>query len=180
MSGKREAPKSERKAKGIRTFGVEEGIGMTESEARKFLVESRFVAKLGTVDHNGDPNIHPVWYLFDPKSSKLYVFTEKTMRKFRNIKRKHRIYFDVDDVVWPYRGVKGKGIARAVRGEKDTVMLVDKILTKYIKKRNHPIFSGHLDGARKGEYVVIEITPMYFSTWDYGKLPLQYRVAALK
>jgi hypothetical protein len=82
--------------------------------------------------------------------------------------------------VWPYKGVRGKGFAREVTGKKKIVTLIDKILTKYIKKRNHPIFSGHLDGARKGVYSVIEITPIYFSTWDYDKLPSMYLDAALK
>ena len=34
----------------IKTFGAEEGVGMTESETRRFLAESRLVVKLGTVD----------------------------------------------------------------------------------------------------------------------------------
>jgi nitroimidazol reductase NimA-like FMN-containing flavoprotein (pyridoxamine 5'-phosphate oxidase superfamily) len=164
----------------IRTFGAEEGVGMTESEAMRFLDESRLVAKLGTADAKGDPYVHPVWYFFKPSVSKLYVFVEKNSKKHRNIKRRHRVYFDVDDAVWPYKGVRGKGLARVITGKKKTVTLVEKILTKYVRSRDHPIVSSHLDGAKKGVYVVIEITPAYFSTWDYGKIPPKYRDAALK
>ena len=164
----------------IKTFGAEEGVGMTESEARRFLAESRLVVKLGTVDAKGDPYVHPVWYYFEPRVSKLYVFVDKHSKKLRNIKKRHRVYFDVYDVVWPYKGVRGKGIAREVTGKKKTITLLDKILTKYIKSRDHPIFSGHLDGAKKGVYSVIEISPIYFSTWDYSKIESKYRDAALK
>jgi hypothetical protein len=66
-SGKRETTRREEKIKAkstvaIRTFGAEEGVGMTKSEARKFLAESRFVLKLGTIDAKGDPYVHLVWY----------------------------------------------------------------------------------------------------------------------
>jgi nitroimidazol reductase NimA-like FMN-containing flavoprotein (pyridoxamine 5'-phosphate oxidase superfamily) len=163
----------------IRIIAVEKGIGMTEAEVRGFLSKSRFVLKLGTVDAKGDPYIHPVWYLFEPKGSKLYVFTGKDSKKLRNIKGRSVVYFEVDDVTWPYKGVKGKGLAKRVIGRKKTVAIVDKILTKYIKKRKELIFSGHMEGARNGDYAVIEIRPMYFSTWDYGKLEAKYRNAVL-
>ncbi len=153
---------------------------MTEAEARRFLAESRLVLKLGTADAKGDPYVHPVWYHFEASSAKLYIFTGKGSKKLRNIRESHRVYFDVDDAVWPYKGVKGKGFARKVTRKKKTVMLVDKILTKYIKNRSHPNFTGHMDGARKGVFIVIEITPLYFSTWDYGKLSYKYRNLALK
>jgi nitroimidazol reductase NimA-like FMN-containing flavoprotein (pyridoxamine 5'-phosphate oxidase superfamily) len=174
---KRETPRREER---IRTFGVEEGIGMTEAEAQKFLAESRIVLKLGTVDAKGDPYVHPVWYLFEPSVAKLYIFTGKQSKKLQNIRKRHRVYFDVDDVAWPYKGVKGKGFAREVTRKEKTVALVHKIMTRYIKNRNHPNVTGHVDGARKGVYSAIEITPKYFSTWDYGKLPYKYRNQALK
>jgi hypothetical protein len=28
------------------------------------------------------------------------------------------------------------------------------------------------DGAKKGEVVLVEISPKFFSTWDYGKMEL--------
>ena len=185
MPKKRETKRRNEKIKGkrtpgIRTFEIEEGIGMTEAEAQEFLAESTCVLKLGTVDAKGDPYVHPVWYLFEQSVAKLYIFTEKQSKKLQNIKKRPRVYFDVDDVVWPYKGVKGKGFAREVTGKKETVTLVDKILTKYIKSRNHTNFTGHLNSARKGVYSVIEITPTYFSTWDYGKLASKYRDMTLK
>jgi hypothetical protein len=32
-----------------------------------------------------------------------------------------------------------------------------------------------LDSVGKGEPVVIEIAPTFFSTWDYGKIPVHIR-----
>ncbi len=152
---------------------------MTEAEAKEFLTESRSVIKLGTIDDSGDPNIHPVWYYFEPKGQRLYAFVAKNSKKARNIKRRRRIYFDVDHDKWPYKGVRGKGEANELAGEKETLAIVEKILTRYIKK-DHPMFANFIESARKGSYVIVEITPSYFSTWDYGKMPFTALRAGLK
>jgi nitroimidazol reductase NimA-like FMN-containing flavoprotein (pyridoxamine 5'-phosphate oxidase superfamily) len=54
---------------------------MTYAEAEEFLAESRSVIRIGTVDDSGDPNIHPVWYFFEPKGRKLYAFVGRTPRR---------------------------------------------------------------------------------------------------
>jgi nitroimidazol reductase NimA-like FMN-containing flavoprotein (pyridoxamine 5'-phosphate oxidase superfamily) len=143
---------------------------MTEGEAKKFLAESKSVVKLGTVDASGDPNVHPVWYYFEPKEPALYAFVGKNTKKARNIEKRRRLYFDVDDDRWPYKGVRGKGEAKELAGGDRTLLIVEKILARYIR-RDHPMFGQFLDSARKGSYVVVKITPRYFSTWDYGKMP---------
>jgi nitroimidazol reductase NimA-like FMN-containing flavoprotein (pyridoxamine 5'-phosphate oxidase superfamily) len=152
---------------------------MTEAEAKKFLAESRSVVKLGTIDVAGDPNVHPVWYYFELKGPWLYAFVGKNTRKARNIEKRRRLYFLVDQDRWPYKGVRGKGEARELAGGAKTMEIVEKILARYIKK-DHPMFVQFLDSARKGSYVVVKITPSYFSTWDYGKMPPNLLRAGLK
>lgn len=152
---------------------------MTDAEAEEFLTESRSVIKLGTIDDSGDPNIHPVWYCFEPKGQKLYAFVAKNSKKARNIQKRRRIYFDVDSDKWPYKGVRGKGDANELAEGKETLAIVEKILTRYIKK-DHPMFASFIDSFRKRSYVVVEINPSYFSTWDYGKMPPTALGAGLK
>jgi hypothetical protein len=41
---------------------------------------------------------------------------------------------------------------------------------KYLGTLDHPIAKMISDRSMKGEVVVIEITPKFFSTWDYGKM----------
>lgn len=159
-----------RSRRSIRVFEADEGVGMTELEAKKFLTESRSVVKLGTVDSSGDPNVHPVWYYFDPAGCVIYALVGKNTKKARNIDRRNRIYFDVDDDEFPYKGVRGKGIAKAMGRGPETLAVVKKILGRYIKKE-HPMYAYFLDSTSKGLYVVFKITPRYFSTWDYGKMP---------
>jgi hypothetical protein len=48
---------------------------------------------------------------------------------------------------------------------------------KYLGTLDHPVAKMITDGAKKGEVVLVEISPKFFSTWDYGKMQRQ-RVTA--
>ncbi len=163
----------------LRMYEADRGAGMTFTEAGKFLTKSRSVIRLGTVDDSGDANIHPVWYYYAPKRQKLYAFVGKKTRKARNIEKRHGVYFEVDDDRWPYKGVRGKGEARELAEGREMLAIAAKILVRYVRK-GHPMFASFIDSARKGSYVVVEITPSYFSTWDYGKMPPGALRAGLK
>jgi PPOX class probable F420-dependent enzyme len=153
----------------MKSLEAEEGIGLSESEARKFLSESKSTLLLGTINTDGTPVIHPVWFYFDSERSKLYVYTGATSKKARNIRRQADVYFDVDDDHWPYKGVKGKGHARIVTEKQMGLAQTKRILAKYLKK-DHPMIDATLQEIRSGGRVLIEITPAYFSSWDYAKL----------
>jgi len=152
----------------MRNFEGEKGIGMSEREARKFLTESRSTLILGTTDADGSPMIHPVWYYFDTARTKLYFYTEPALKKATNIRRRSQVYFDVDSDRWPYKGVKGKGRAKVV-SKAAALQLASKILARYVKKEQ-PMTKSVLGKVKTGGYVVFEIAPAYFTSWDYGKL----------
>jgi nitroimidazol reductase NimA-like FMN-containing flavoprotein (pyridoxamine 5'-phosphate oxidase superfamily) len=158
----------------MRNFEGEKGNGMSESEARRFLTRSRSTLILATIDADGSPMIHPVWYYFDAVKTKLYFYTEPALKKATNIKRSGKVYFDVDSDSWPYKGVKGKGRARMVSVKRDAVALASKILARYVRKGN-PMIESVLAKVGAGGYVIFEITPAYFTSWDYGKLVSQAR-----
>ena len=157
----------------MKNFEGEKGIGMSEREARRFLVRSRSTLILGTTDADGSPMIHPVWYYFDAAKTRLYFYTEPALKKAANIQRRNQVYFDVDSDRWPYKGVKGRGVARVVSRE-EASPLASKILARYVKK-GQPMTRSVLAKVRAGGYVVFEITPAYFTSWDYGKLISQAR-----
>ena len=41
---------------------------------------------------------------------------------------------------------------------------------KYLGTLDHPIAKMISAGLKKGDNVIIEISPKFFSTWDYGKM----------
>ena len=151
---------------------------MTEAEAIRFLSNSKSVVKLGTIDATGDPNVHPVWYYFNPKRLELYAFVGANTRKDRNIKERGRVYFLVDQDRWPYKGVRGKGKATELVIGTATIALAEKILARYLKK-DHPMFAHFVESVKKGSYTIVRISPRYLSTWDYGKMAPQQLLAGL-
>jgi len=142
---------------------------MTKEEAEKFL-ESKLNLQLATIDEQGDPNIQPVWFYYDKDEEKLWINTSKFAKKTQNILKRSNIYFSIDDENPPVRGVKGKGIATIVDDLKIVVPLGEKISLKYLGTLDHPIAKMISEDSKKGGVVLVEISPKFFSTWDYGKM----------
>jgi S-ribosylhomocysteine lyase LuxS involved in autoinducer biosynthesis len=67
------------------------------------------------------------------------------------------------------QGVKGKGSVNIVEDPNRTVPAGDKISMKYLDTLDHPIAKMITEHSKKGENVLIEISPKFFSTWDYNK-----------
>ncbi len=140
---------------------------MNKPEIEGYLANGKLLMRLGTVDGNGDPQIHPVWYHY--ANDKLYLMTRNGTRKAENIKRKSTLYFSIDTEVMPYRGVKGRGTARIVKETEKVLPIVEKIVTKYLGDTKSGLRKGIVDAASSGSEIVIEIIPSYYSVWDYGK-----------
>ena len=150
--------------------------GMTREEAERFL-ESKLNLQIATIDDKDEPNIQPVWFYYDKDAGKLLLTTSKLAKKTRNLRRKSTIYFSIDDENYqenrPPRGVKGKGIATIIDDPNRIVPEADKISMKYLGTLDHPVAKMITDGAKRGEVILVEISPKFFSTWDYGKMQQQ-------
>ena len=142
---------------------------MTSEEVNKFL-ENKLNLQLATIDSKGDPNIQPVWFYYDKSAEKLWINTSKSARKTQNIKKRSTIYFSIDDENPPVRGVKGKGTATIVDDMDMVLPMGEKICMKYLGTLDHQIAKMIFEESKQGEVVLIQITPKFFSTWDYGKL----------
>jgi PPOX class probable F420-dependent enzyme len=145
--------------------------GMTREEAERFL-ESKLNLQIATIDEQGEPNIQPVWFYYDKNTEKLMITTSKSAKKTRNLRNNPAVYFSIDDENLPYKGVKGKGFVTIVEDPDRVVPQADRISMKYLGTLDHPIAKMITDSSKKGEVVVIEINPKFFSTWDYGKMQL--------
>lgn len=142
---------------------------MSKEEVERFL-EKTLNLQLATIDKQGDPNIQPVWFYYDKDGEKLWINTSKSARKTQNIRERSTIYFSIDDENPPVRGVKGKGIATIIEDLKTVIPLGERISLKYLGTLDHPIAKMISEDSKKGEVVLIEISPNFFSTWDYGKM----------
>ncbi len=143
------------------------GSSMTEEEIRNFLSTGKLFARLGTIDKNGDPNVHPVWYWFE--NDKIYFETSKSSRKAQSIKNKNTVYFCIDDTNEPYKGVRGKGTASFIEDIEKNLLVLEKILLKYTGSLDNDIAKFLFNSVKSSESIIIEINPHFFGTWDHGK-----------
>lgn len=141
---------------------------MTRDEAVKFL-ESKLTLQLATTDEKGEPNIQPVWFYYDKDAGKLLIITSKVAKKTQNLRNRPTIYFSIDDANPPYKGVKGKGNATIVEDPNRIVPQAEKISIKYLGTLDHPAAKEMADRSKNGEGILVEISPKFFSTWDFGK-----------
>lgn len=146
------------------------GIGaLNEAEVDRFL-ESKLNIQLATIDERGDPNIQPTWFYYDRSGKKIFVATRKETKKVRNVRKKPSIYFSIDDENYPYRGVKGKGTVKISEDPKKNVPVVERINLKYLGTLDHPIAKMILENGKNGTEILLEITPRFFSAWDFSKM----------
>lgn len=143
---------------------------VTVPEVESFLLESKLNMQLATLDKEGYPTIQPIWFYFDKESGKLYTGTQRETLKVQNIKRNpDKLYFSIDDESYPYKGVKGRGKAIISEDKESNVSIIEKINLKYLGTLDHPLAKRLLENTRNGTEIVIEITPTYFSAWDFRK-----------
>jgi general stress protein 26 len=143
--------------------------GMTSEEVDRFL-ESKLNLQLATVDKQGWPNIRPVWFYYDKNEEKLFLTTSKLAKKTQNLRDNPNVYFSIDDETSAPKGVKGRGTVTTREDLGRILSIGDKISMKYLSTLDHPVAKMVTDLAKKGEVVLIEISPKFFSTWDYAKM----------
>lgn len=142
---------------------------VTETEVNN-LLQSKLNIQIATIDEEGYPVIQPVWFIYDKESDKIYTGTSKMTKKVQNIKRNpDKIYFCIDEENYPYKGVKGRGVARISEDIQKNLSIMEKINIKYLGTLEHPLAKMLMENTRNGSEVVIEITPKFFSAWDFSK-----------
>jgi len=143
------------------------GREFTEDEVRIFLGNNKLNIHIGTIDNKGDPNIHPTWFYFDATNNNFYIETSKNSKKKENLSTRNIIYYCVDDPNPPYKGVRGKGKVKIHENIDHNLPIAEKIMVKYLGSLAHPLATSLMSNVKDGDSVILEITPNYYSTWDY-------------
>jgi general stress protein 26 len=115
------------------------------------------------------PNIHPTWYYFDATNNKFYIETSKGSKKIENLNGKNIIYYCVDDPNPPYKGVRGKGKVKIHEDINHNIPIAEKVMVRYLGSLAHPMATSLMGSVKDGNSVILEITPSYYSTWDYSE-----------
>jgi len=145
------------------------GVPLNEQQTLHFLTTGKLNIHLGTIDEKGHPNVHPAWYYYDTVNNRIYVETSKQAKKTYNLRKNENVYFCIDDPNPPYKGVRGKGSVKVHEDVNLNIPIAKQIMIRYLGDLQHPMAQALLDMQRKGQSVILEITPKYYSTWDYSK-----------
>lgn len=145
------------------------GVPLSEQETIDFMKTGKLNIHLGTVDEKGHPNVHPTWYIYDPSKELIYVETSKQGKKTYNLRKNENVYFCIDDPNPPYKGVRGKGTVKIHEDINFNVPIAEKIMVKYLGNIEHPMAQALLNMQKGGQSVILEISPKYYSTWDYSR-----------
>jgi hypothetical protein len=117
--------------------------------------------------------------IFTPRGITLMIPRRRSMlkqdrirrhsKKMENLTRNDTIYFCIDDPSPPYKGVRGKGDVKVSYDVNHNVMVAQNIHMRYLGNLEHPMGLELIDAIKKGQSVILEISPKYYSTWDYSK-----------
>ncbi|MDX1441956.1 MAG: pyridoxamine 5'-phosphate oxidase family protein [Nitrosopumilaceae archaeon] len=130
---------------------------------RDEFLKSQKVLRLATIGKNKTPHIVPVWYLYSSK--KIYIGTNTSTRKAKNIKKNNQVGFCVDVGVNAPNiyGVLGEGRAKLILDIPKVKKIATKILLRYFKNMKNKSATELLDDTD----CIIEINPEKFTVWNY-------------
>jgi uncharacterized pyridoxamine 5'-phosphate oxidase family protein len=153
----------------MKIINANPGLGepLTEEETRNFMANNNnnLLIHLGFIDEEGEPKVIPVVYYFDDTSNKFYITTPKTSKKVHNLRKKNMIAYCIDDPNPPLKGVRGKGTVKIHEDITHNITVAKKLMLKSVGSLDHPIAKWTLAEIEKGNNIILEITPNYFSTW---------------
>jgi hypothetical protein len=134
---------------------------MSDEEMEEFL-KRPLLMRLGMIDKDGYPIVHPVWFLY--RDSRFYVVSSVRSRKVKIIANNRNVYFVVDDVIdGKPRGVRGKGNAILDYDSGTVSDLMRANIIKYIGSLEKDVSKRLMDESKDSTAIVIE--PLYIATW---------------
>lgn len=138
---------------------------MSEKQVIAFLSSGKINLQFGSTDEKNEPNIHPVWYIYE--NGKFYFATETKSKKIQNIKQNKIVYFSIANEKEPFMGVRGKGQSKILENRKQNSQITKKIISKYLDNKESRLANEIMSEIKQGIEVVVEIKPEYFSAWIF-------------
>ncbi len=134
---------------------------MTPEEIQDHL-QGTHLAFLATIRRNGSPQVAPVWY--EHREGKVFVTTNDSAAKVRNIRRDPRVSLSIATPGEPYRYVLFQGEAQV--STNDLEAMVTSISIRYKGEEEGRAFAKEMQGY--GHMVIIEIVPSRIVSWTMG------------
>jgi len=137
---------------------------ISEKETLHFLQSEPLLMRIGVVDSDGYPLVHPVWFIHE--NEKFLIVSERNSAKVRILHKNNKVYFVVDNVTkedGPI-GVRGRGVAKIIDDSNYAQEVMQKLILRYLVSFDKPVAKKLMESA-KSDSVVIEVYPKFLGTW---------------
>lgn len=130
-------------------------------EIQRFLEDTRVPLRLGLLDRDGGPLVVSLWFAVEDGA--LWCATAADSYVARRLQEDPRCGFEVAPENPPYRGIRGRGVARLVpeRGDEWRERLAHRYLGE-----TPTAFRRWLLGQRRPE-TAVALVPETLRSWDY-------------
>ena len=138
-------------------------IQKIEESLHNIGINRKIPIRIAFTDSNNDPIVISLWYIY--MNGKIFCAAQKTSKVVSYLNGNPICGFEIAADLPPYKGIRGKGIARILedKGVKVLSILIDKYLGRKESK-----LSKFLQNNSKTE-VAIEITPKRIFSYDYSQ-----------
>lgn len=131
------------------------------AEIEAFFEESRIPLRVSFMTKNG-MLIVPVW--FEYRAGCFLSCSPNSSLLVSSLREHPEIAFDISTNDIPYRGVRGRGLARCSMAP-DKVAL-EKMLNRYVSGTDNALAEWLL--GRSSAEAIIEIEPSWLTSWDFS------------
>ncbi len=131
------------------------------SELEEFLTETLVPVRLSFVSKNG-LIVVPVW--FEYCAGCLWSCSPNDSLLVNALRKNPEVAFDVSTNDIPYRGVRGRGLARCSVAPNKTVL--EGLLNRYVSGTNNELARWLL--ARTETEALVEIEISWLTSWDFS------------
>ncbi len=84
------------------------------------------------------------------------------MTKAQNLRRDpDKVYFSIDQESFPYKGIKGRAVAKISEDVSSNLRIIEKMNLKYLGTLEHPLAKMLMENTKNGTEIVIELMPIY-------------------
>jgi nitroimidazol reductase NimA-like FMN-containing flavoprotein (pyridoxamine 5'-phosphate oxidase superfamily) len=132
----------------------------TGAEIEAFLADARIPLRLSMRGPNG-ALIVPVW--FEYRNNSFWSCSPSDSLLVRTLRACSEIAFDVSTNDLPYRGVRGRGLARCTVSPDSSVL--ERLLDRYLGSTDNALSQWLLN--RRGEESLIEVAMLWLTSWDF-------------
>ena len=121
------------------------------------------IGRLSTVDPDGTPNTTPVFYAL--MDSEVYIGTQRTRKKFRNLVENPKVCFTIDTPESPYKGIMIQGTAEVIEDKETIAQWHEALMYRYY---GHPDSPGWAYIQSLGAPGLVKINATDFFHWKFG------------